>query len=111
MPSEQPAVDPEGGLAAEEDDVTVFEPQLLIPLDGSAQADSRELGGEGGRMVGDIHAPSLHDAIAGHQVSAGAGRTEWEGNGHQSQAGGGGQRQRKAYGVFDLLARCSSGAI
>ena len=75
MSCEKAAIYSEGRVAAEEDDVSVFEPEVGITLDGvwgEACCDGGHLAGLGGsRVVCDVDSPSFHDAIGGHQVPAG----------------------------------------
>ena len=74
MAGEEAAIDTEGGVAGEEDDVAVIEPEVGVAFDGAVEADGGEVGGEGaGGMVGDVDAPAFDDAGGGHQVAVGAG--------------------------------------
>ncbi len=73
MSCEKAAIHSECGVATEEDDISVFEPEVGITLDGIGKAccDGGHLAGLGGRMLGDVNPPSFDDTVGGHQVPAG----------------------------------------
>lgn len=69
MSCEKASIYSECGVAAEEDNVSIFKPEVGITLDcvgGDACCDGGNLARLGGRVLGDVHTPSFYDTIGGH---------------------------------------------